>query len=234
MSQKNSQEGSEKEVKLWEKEGWKREKKEGLRVPSNLRDARKKTQKRKTWGESDAALSGSRGGAGAHRGGDVAGPRGDSPRTRFSGSLMLTVWSWEADKELLMDRSAVGPSGGSAKETASCIRATFRAAALAIRRGASAERSRGQGHRGALRGGGLTRSPENEHASTWGCPWTRLLNPTCPPYGRAQSLAKGSNLVGSLVPNRPQENVQAQGQTLRNTTTQTPQKKPLAGTGNDS
>lgn len=34
---------------------------------------------------------------------------GDSPRTRFSGSLMLTVWSWEADKELLMDRSAVGP-----------------------------------------------------------------------------------------------------------------------------
>lgn len=31
---------------------------------------------------------------------------GGSPRTRFSGSLMLTVWSWEADKELLMDRSA--------------------------------------------------------------------------------------------------------------------------------
>lgn len=35
--------------------------------------------------------------------------REDSPRTRFSGSLMLTVWSWEADKELLMERSAVGP-----------------------------------------------------------------------------------------------------------------------------
>lgn len=26
-------------------------------------------------------------------------------RTRFSGSLMLTVWSWEADRELLMERS---------------------------------------------------------------------------------------------------------------------------------
>ena len=37
---------------------------------------------------------------------------GDSPRTRFSGSLMLTVWSWEADKELLMDRSAVGQAEG--------------------------------------------------------------------------------------------------------------------------
>lgn len=34
----------------------------------------------------------------------------DSPRTRFSGSLMLTVCSWEADRELLMERSAVGPS----------------------------------------------------------------------------------------------------------------------------
>lgn len=31
-----------------------------------------------------------------------------SPRTRFSGSLMLTVWSWEADKELFMGRSAGG------------------------------------------------------------------------------------------------------------------------------
>ena len=28
-------------------------------------------------------------------------------RTLFSGSLMLTVWSWEADRELLMDRSVV-------------------------------------------------------------------------------------------------------------------------------
>lgn len=30
-----------------------------------------------------------------------------SPRTRLRGSLMLTVWSWEAERELLMDLSAV-------------------------------------------------------------------------------------------------------------------------------
>lgn len=30
-----------------------------------------------------------------------------SPRTRFRGSLMLTVWSWEAERELFMERSAV-------------------------------------------------------------------------------------------------------------------------------
>lgn len=29
------------------------------------------------------------------------------PRTRFRGSLMLTVWSWEAERELLIDRSPV-------------------------------------------------------------------------------------------------------------------------------
>lgn len=28
-----------------------------------------------------------------------------SPKTRLSGSLMLTVWSWEAERELLIDRS---------------------------------------------------------------------------------------------------------------------------------
>lgn len=44
---------------------------------------------------------------------------------------MLTVWSWEADKELLMDRSAVGPSGGSTKEMASCIQNTFPGKVLA-------------------------------------------------------------------------------------------------------
>lgn len=31
----------------------------------------------------------------------------DLPRTRFRGSLMLTVWSWEAERELFMERSAV-------------------------------------------------------------------------------------------------------------------------------
>lgn len=30
-----------------------------------------------------------------------------SPRTLFRGSLMLTVWSWEAERELFMERSAV-------------------------------------------------------------------------------------------------------------------------------
>lgn len=30
-----------------------------------------------------------------------------APRTRLRGSLMLTVWSWEAERELLMDLSAV-------------------------------------------------------------------------------------------------------------------------------
>lgn len=51
--------------------------------------------------------------------------REDSPRTRFSGSLMLTVWSWEADKELLMDRSAVGTSGGNTEEMASGLQTAF-------------------------------------------------------------------------------------------------------------
>lgn len=51
--------------------------------------------------------------------------REDSPRTRFSGSLMLTVWSWEADKELLMDRSAVGTSGGNTEEMASGLQIAF-------------------------------------------------------------------------------------------------------------
>lgn len=36
----------------------------------------------------------------------------DSPRTRFRGSLMLTVWSWEAERELFMERSAVEQEGG--------------------------------------------------------------------------------------------------------------------------
>lgn len=40
----------------------------------------------------------------------------DSPRTRFSGSLMLTVWSWEADRELLMDRSAGGQAEGALRK----------------------------------------------------------------------------------------------------------------------
>lgn len=43
---------------------------------------------------------------------------------------MLTVWSWEADKELLMDRSAAGPSGGNTKKMASCIQTTFHGEAL--------------------------------------------------------------------------------------------------------
>lgn len=30
-----------------------------------------------------------------------------SPRTLLRGSLMLTVWSWEAERELLMERSPV-------------------------------------------------------------------------------------------------------------------------------
>lgn len=40
--------------------------------------------------------------------GDVSssgGGRGFSPRTRWRGSLMFTVWSWEAERELLIDRS---------------------------------------------------------------------------------------------------------------------------------
>lgn len=36
----------------------------------------------------------------------------DSPRTLFRGSLMLTVWSWEAERELFMERSAVEQQGG--------------------------------------------------------------------------------------------------------------------------
>lgn len=36
----------------------------------------------------------------------------DSPRTRFRGSLMLTVWSWEAERELFIERSAVEWEGG--------------------------------------------------------------------------------------------------------------------------
>lgn len=38
---------------------------------------------------------------------------------------MLTVWSWEADKELLMDRSAVGTSGGNTEEMALGLQITF-------------------------------------------------------------------------------------------------------------
>lgn len=34
-----------------------------------------------------------------------------SPRTRLRGSLMLTVWSWEADRELFIDRSPVKKHG---------------------------------------------------------------------------------------------------------------------------
>lgn len=55
---------------------------------------------------------------------------GDSPRTRFSGSLMLTVCSWEADRELLMERSAVGSSGGSLRQRSPTFKTPFPGDAL--------------------------------------------------------------------------------------------------------
>ena len=44
---------------------------------------------------------------------------------------MLTVWSWEADRELLMDRSAVGTNEGAQRKWPLVIKTTVPGEALA-------------------------------------------------------------------------------------------------------
>lgn len=125
------------EVRLWEKVGRKRERTAVLRVSPKMGMPRRgdvkgkvgvseKRHNREPGGDGRPSKQGRRrmeAGRSDRTGREPRDPlpadgpepplqewgREDSPRTRFSGSLMLTVWSWEADKELLMERSAVGP-----------------------------------------------------------------------------------------------------------------------------